>query len=262
MPKFAANLTMMFKEVDFLERFEQAASCGFKAVEFLWPYAYKKEELAQILKETGLKIALFNTTAGDTAGGEWGHAALAGREADFKAEIEEALDYAEALDCRTVHVMSAVVPYPAEKELCRQVFIKNMRMAADLFAKYGRNLTMEALCPDIKPRYLYHSQYETMALREAIGRDNVFTQLDTFHAQMVDGNLTHLIRDFAGIYGHVQIAAAPSRHEPDEGEIDYGYIFKLFDEVGYQGYIGCEYNPRGDTKEGLGWFKPYISSQI
>lgn len=146
MPQFAANLTMMFKEVDFLERFEQAASCGFKAVEFLWPYDYRKEELAQILKETGLKVALFNTTAGDTAHGEWGHAGLAGREADFKAEIEQALDYALALDCKTVHVMSAVVPYPEEKELCRQVFIKNMRMAADLFAQHGKVLTMEALC--------------------------------------------------------------------------------------------------------------------
>ena len=257
MPKFAANLTMMFKEVDFLERFEKAAKCGFKAVEFLWPYAYDKNELARLLKDLGLTVALFNTTAGDTAAGEWGHAGLPGREAEARAELEQALEYAIALDCHTVHVMSCVVPYPAEKELCRQVFIKNMRWAADLFAREGKVLTMEALCPDIKPRYLYHSQYETMALREVIGRDNVFTQLDTFHAQMVDGNLTHLIRDFAGAYGHVQIAAAPSRHEPDEGEIDYSYIFRLFDEVGYTGYIGCEYNPRGNTEEGLGWFAPY-----
>ena len=257
MPKFAANLTMMFKEVDFMDRFARAAQCGFKAVEFLWPYDYDKKDLAKALKDNGLTLALFNTTAGNVAGGEWGHAGLPGREADFKSEIEEALDYAIALDCRTVHVMSAVVPYPEERELCRNVFVKNMRMAADLFAKHDKVLTMEALCPDIKPRYLYHSQYETMALREVIGRDNVFTQLDTFHAQMVDGNLTHLIRDFAGAYGHVQIAAAPSRHEPDEGEIDYSYIFRLFDEVGYTGYIGCENNPRGNTEEGLGWFAPY-----
>lgn len=258
MPKFAANLTMMFKEVPFLQRFEEAAKCGFKAVEFLWPYEYDKNELAKILKDNKLDLALFNTTAGDTAGGEWGHAGLPGREADFKAEIEEALDYAVALNCKTVHVMSAVVPYPWEKEICRQVFIKNMRMAADMFAKYDKNLTMEALCPDIKPRYLYHSQYETLALREEIGKANVFTQLDTFHAQMVDGNLSHLIKAFAGKYGHVQIASAPGRHEPDEGEIAYDYIFKLFDEVGYKGYIGCEYNPRGNTKEGLGWLKPYL----
>lgn len=259
MPKFAANLTMMFKEVDFLERFEKAAKCGFKAVEFLWPYAYDKNELARLLKDLDLTVALFNTTAGDTAAGEWGHAGLPGREAEARAELEQALEYAIALDCHTVHVMSCVVPYPAEKELCRQVFIKNMRWAADLFAREGKVLTMEALCPDIKPRYLYHSQYETLALREEIGKDNVFIQLDTFHAQMVDGNLTHLIRDFAGSYGHVQIAAAPSRHEPDEGEINYDYIFRLFDEVGYTGYIGCEYNPRGRTEDGLAWLAPYLS---
>lgn len=258
MPKFAANLTMMFKEVDFLDRFEAAAKCGFKAVEFLWPYAYDKNELAKLLADLHLEVALFNTTAGDTAKGEWGHAGLPGREAEARAELEQALEYAIALKCKTVHVMSCVVPYPAEKEICRQVFIKNMRWAADLFAAQGKVLTMEALCPDIKPRYLYHSQYETLAIMEEIGKDNVFIQLDTFHAQMVDGNLTHLIRDFAGKYGHVQIAAAPSRHEPDEGEINYEYIFKLFDEVGYKGYIGCEYNPRGKTEDGLGWLKRYL----
>lgn len=261
MPKFAANITMMYTEYEFLDRFEAAAKSGFKAVEFLWPYAYKKEELAQILKETGLKVALFNTTAGDTKNGEWGHAGLPGREQEAREELEQALDYAIALDCKTVHVMSAVVPFPMEKEMCRATFIKNMRWAADLFAKYDKVLTMEALCPNIKPRYLYHSQYETMAIRQEIAKDNVFTQLDTYHAQMVDGNLTHLIRDFAGLYGHVQIAAAPSRHEPDEGEINYDYIFNLFDSVGYKGYIGCEYNPRGKTEDGLAWFKKYQQNQ-
>ncbi len=258
MPKFAANLTTLFKEVPFLDRFGEAASCGFEAVEFLWPYEYKKEELKQILKENALKLVLFNTVAGDVSKGEWGHAAIPGREADFKDEIEMALDYADALDCPTVHVMPGVVPYPWEKELCRQTFIQNLRKAADLFAKHGKKITLEALCPDVKPRYLYQSQYETMELQKIIAKDNVFTQLDTFHAQMVDGNLTRLIRDFAGVYAHVQIAAAPSRHEPDEGEIDYSYIFRLFDDVGYDGFIGCEYNPRGDTKAGLQWLKPYL----
>lgn len=258
MPKFAANLTMMFKEVDFLQRFEEAAKCGFKAVEFLWPYDYDKNELAKILKDNKLEVALFNTTAGDVAHGQWGHAGLPGYEAQFKEEIETSLDYAVALNCKTVHVMSAVVPHPWEKAACTEVFVKNMRMAADLFAKHGKQLTMEALCPEIKPCYLYHSQYETLALAERIGKDNVSIQLDTFHAQMVDGNLSYLIKNFAGKYGHVQIAAAPSRCEPDEGEINYDYIFKLLDEVGYQGYVGCEYNPRGKTQDGLGWLKKYL----
>lgn len=258
MPKFAANLTMMFKEVDFLQRFELAAKSGFKAVEFLWPYDFSKEELAAILKEQNLKVALFNTTAGDVAHGQWGHAGLPGMEKEFKSEIEQALDYAIALDCPTVHVMSCVVPHPWEKAACTEVFVKNMRMAADLFAKHNKVLTMEALCPEIKPNYLYHSQYETLALKERIAKDNVFIQLDTFHAQMVDGNLTYLIKNLAGKYGHVQIAAAPSRCEPDEGEINYDYIFKLLDDVGYQGYVGCEYNPRGNTQDGLKWIKPYL----
>ena len=175
--------------------------------------------------------------------------------------IEQALEYAAALDCRTVHVMAGIVPYPAEQELCRQIFIQRLRWAADRFAKYGRSITIEALCPDIKPHYLFSSQYQAMALRTEIGRDNVFTQLDTFHAQKVDGNLTHLIRDFAGVYGHVQIASMPDRHEPDHGEIDYRWIFRLLEEVGYQGYIGCEYNPRGRTASGLAWFKDYEYAQ-
>lgn len=258
MPRFAANLSMLFREKEFPERFEAAARCGFKAVEFLWPYEWDKNELAGILKDCKLELALFNTTAGDTTKGEWGHAALPGREADTRAEIEQALEYAVALNCNTVHVMAAVVPYPEQRELCRQVFIRNMRLAADRFAKYGKILAMEALCPDIKPGYLYHSQYETLALREAIAKDNVYIQLDTFHAQMTDGCLTRLIRDFAGCYAHVQVAAVPSRHEPDEGEVDYRYIFKLFDETGYKGYIGCEYNPRGKTEDGLNWLKPYL----
>lgn len=258
MPKFAANLTMMFKEYDFLERFSKAAECGFKAVEFLWPYDYKKEDLKQILDENKLKVALFNTTAGDVSSGQWGHAALPNYENLFKDEINTALDYAVALECDTVHVMSAVVPHNCERELCKQIFIKNMRMAADLFAKYNKTLTIEALCPEIKPNYLYHSQYETLAIVEQIAKDNVKIQLDTFHAQMVDGNLSYLIKNYAGKYGHVQIAAAPSRHEPDEGEINYDYIFKLFDDVGYTGYIGCEYNPRAKTEDGLAWLKPYL----
>lgn len=261
MPKFAANLTMMFKETDFLNRFERARQAGFKAVEFLWPYDFSKEELQKVLKDTGLKIALFNTVAGDVSAGEWGHAGLPGREADAHAEIEQALDYANALDCRTVHMMSCVVPYPWEKEICRRVFIKNVQFAADLFAKYGRRITIEALCPDIKPRYLYHSQYETLAIREEVARDNVFIQFDTFHAQMVDGNLSYLMKKYLPAIGHVQIAAAPSRHEPDEGELNYDYIFELFDKLGYTGYIGCEYNPRGKTEDGLSWFDRYKSQQ-
>lgn len=257
MLKFAANLTMMFKEYDFLDRFEHAAKAGFNAVEFLWPYEYDKNELARIIKENNLKVALFNTTAGDVSKGQWGHAGLIGMEKEFKSEIETSLDYAIALDCKTIHVMSCVLERPWEKDLCKRTFIKNMRMAADLVGKYGINLTIEALCPEIKPGYLYHSQYETLDLCEQIAKENVFIQLDTFHAQMVDGNLSHLITKYAGKYGHVQVASVPYRNEPDEGEINYEYIFDLLQKVGYQGYIGLEYNPRSKTEDGLGFLKKY-----
>ena len=255
MPFFAANLSMMFTEVPFLKRFEAATACGFKAVEFLWPYEYAKDELKKILDENKLKLALFNTEAGDVKKGEWGHAALYGREKDFEKEIDKAIDYATALNCHTIHVMSGVIPLENERELCRRVFISNMRKAADQAARYNVTLTMEALCPQIKKNYLYSSQYETLALAQEIGKANVKTQLDLFHAQMTDGHLTHLIKDFKGKYAHIQIASVPFRHEPDEGEVDYNYIFKLLDDIGYDGYVGCEYSPRTTTLEGLHWFK-------
>ncbi len=261
MPKFAANLTTMFKEYDFLERFEKARECGFKAVEFLWPYEYDKRDIKQVLHDNKLQLVLFNTTGGDTAHGEWGHGCLPGRESEAREEIEQALDYADTLGCRTVHIMAGVVPYPEEKNLCRKVFINNLRYAADLFSRYNRQIVIEALCPDIKPGYLYHSQYETLEIQAEAARDNVFILLDTFHAQKVDGNLSYLIQKFAGKYGHVQIASLPDRHEPSEGEINYDYIFSLFDKTGYSGYIGCEYNPKAGTVEGLTWYERYKDSQ-
>ncbi len=257
MPKFAANLSMMFKERPFLERFSAAADCGFKAVEFLWPYDYSIEDLKDALGDR-LELALFNTRPGDVAKGEWGIAALPGREREFQDGFEESLEYATKLGCNLVHVMAGVVPAQEERELFVQTFIANVRKAAARAQKYGISLTLEALCPEVKQRYLYKSQYESMAVRAAIGMDNVFTQLDIFHAQMVDGNLARLIKDYKGAYAHVQIASAPGRHEPDEGEINYPYVFKLLDESGYKGWIGCEYNPRGRTEEGLGWMKAFL----
>ncbi len=261
MPRFAANLTTMFQEYPFLERFEKARECGFDAVEFLWPYEYSKDELRKVLRENQLSLALFNTTGGDITHGEWGHGCLMGREQDAKADIEQALDYAVALDCETVHLMSGVVAHPEERALCYKVFLQQLRYAAERFARYHKRLVIEALCPEIKPNYLFRSQYETLQAVLECGCDNVYTLLDTFHAQKVDGNLTYLIETFKGRYGHVQIASLPDRHEPCAGEINYTYIFSLFDRVGYSGYLGCEYNPSGSTIEGLSWYEPYRQSK-
>lgn len=257
MPKFAANLTMMFNEKPFLDRFEAAAKAGFKYVEYLWPYDYPAEELKAKLDQFGLKQVLFNTAAGDVSKGEWGLAAIPEREADARRDIDQALEYAIALQCPSVHIMAAVVPEGADREAYKKTFIENILYAADKFKAQGINICLEALSPEVKPGYFLKSQYDTLEIVNLINKDNVFVQLDYFHAQNVDGNLAHLTDKLKGKFSHVQIASVPDRHEPDEGEINYQFIFNKLDEMGYEGYIGCEYKPRGETNAGLEWFQAY-----
>ncbi|HBO38646.1 MAG TPA: hydroxypyruvate isomerase [Pasteurellaceae bacterium] len=259
MPKFAANLTMMFTELPFLDRFEAAAKAGFKYVEYLWPYEYPAETLKAKLKQYGLQQVLFNTAAGDVTKGEWGRSAIPGRESEGRHDIDQALEYAIALGCPNVHIMAAVVPEGADREAYKQTFVENIRYAAEKFKPHGIKIVLEALSPEVKPNYLLKSQFDTLGVVETVDRDNVFVQLDYFHAQNVDGNLSRLTDKLNGKFAHVQIASVPDRHEPDEGEINYQYIFDKLDQIGYEGYVGCEYNPRGETASGLDWFKPYQS---
>lgn len=257
MPKFAANLSTLFNEVPFMERFDAAAQAGFRGVEFLFPYEYDAAQLKQALSRNQLELVLFNTAPGNTAAGEWGVSAIPGREEDARRDIDNALEYALALDCRQVHIMAAVVPEGADRQAYCRTFIDNVRYAADKFAPHGVRILLEALNPQTKPGYLYSSQYQVLEMVTRIDRPGVYSQLDLFHAQRVDGNLSHLITAFAGQYQHIQIASAPDRHEPDEGEINYPWLFDLLDSSGYQGWIGCEYFPRTTTLEGLGWFSAY-----
>ena len=257
MPKFAANLTMMFNEVPFLDRFEAAANAGFKYVEYLWPYEFPAQTLKAKLEQYGLKQVLFNTAAGDVSKGEWGLSAIPGREADARRDIDQALEYALALNCPSVHIMAAVVPEGEDREAYKQTFVQNVRYAAEKFKPHGIKIMLEALSPEVKPNYLLKSQFDTLEEVDLVDRDNVFVQLDYFHAQNVDGNLSRLTDKLNGRFAHVQIASVPDRHEPDEGEINYQYIFDKLDQIGYDGYVGCEYKPRGETTEGLDWFKPY-----
>ncbi|MEG3136058.1 HPr family phosphocarrier protein [Rouxiella sp. T17] len=257
MPKFAANLSTMFTEYPFLERFAAAAKAGFKGVEFLFPYDYPIADLKQALTDNQLEMVLFNTSPGDTAAGEWGVSAIPGREQEARKHIDLALEYAVALGCKQIHIMAAVVPEGANRQDYYATFIDNLRYAADRFAPHGITVLLEALNPKTKPNYLYSSQYETLELVKKVGKENIFTQLDLFHAQLVDGNLSHLITEYSGQYKHIQIASAPDRHEPDEGEINYPWIFDLLDKRGYSGWIGCEYLPRTTTLDGLGWFQQY-----
>lgn len=259
MPKFAANLTMMFNERPFLDRFEAAAKAGFKYVEYLWPYDYPAEELKAKLDQFGLKQVLFNTSAGDVSKGEWGLAAIPEREADARRDIDQALEYAITLQCPSVHIMAAVVPENANRDAYKKTFIENILYAADKYKAHGINICLEALSPEVKPRYFLKSQYDSLEIVDLVNKDNVFVQLDYFHAQHVDGNLAHLTDKLKGKFSHVQIASVPYRNEPDEGEINYQFIFNKLDEMGYEGYIGCEYKPRGETTQGLAWFKRYKS---
>lgn len=258
MPKFAANLSMMFTEHSFLDRFDAAAAVGFKAVEFLFPYDYPADLLAEKLQQNGLQQVLFNTAPGDVGAGEWGLAALPGREQDARADIDRALEYAIALKCPNVHVMAGVVPPGEDIARYRETFISNIRYAADAFAPHGIKVLIEALSPPIKPNYLFSSQHQAAELVATIDRPNVFIQFDFFHAQLVDGNISNLIATLAGRYAHIQIASVPDRNEPDDGELNYPWLFAQLDKVGYQGWIGCEYKPRGETTAGLGWVKPYL----
>ncbi|PIJ52021.1 hypothetical protein BL250_02195 [Erwinia sp. OLTSP20] len=257
MPKFAANLSMMFNEVPFIERFAAAADAGFEAVEFLFPYAYPIADLTRVLKQTGLRVVLFNTPPGEVEKGEWGLAALPGREAQARRHIDLALQYARALHVPSLHVMAGVLPDGVRAADSCAVFVENLRYAARRCAGDNIQLLVEALSPKIRPGYLLSSQYQALEIVEKVDRPNVKIQLDLFHAQQVDGNLTHLLRDFAGRYGHIQIASVPERHEPDEGEINYPWLFKQLDDLGYCGWVGCEYQPRGVTQAGLGWLAPW-----
>ena len=255
MPKFAANLSMMFNEVPFPERFAVAAKAGFKAVEFLFPYDYAPAEVAAWLQKYGLKNALFNMPPGDFAGGERGIASLPGREAEFREGVAKAVEYALALGTPTVHCMAGLFPAGADRARHRALYIENVRFAAQEMAKHGRILVIEPINPRDIPGYFLNTQAEGHAICQEIGQPNLKVQMDFYHCQIVEGDLTMTFKKyFAGI-GHVQIASVPARHEPDEGEVNYRHIFKLLDEMGYDGYVGCEYRPRGRTEDGLVWLR-------
>ncbi len=258
MAKFAANLTMLFTEVDFLQRFEKAYHAGFKAVEFLFPYAYEPAQLAALVKQYGFEQALFNMPPGNWDAGEKGMAALPGREAEFKASVDTALVYANALNCKKVHAMSGIVDPRFSYQQHVDTFITNIRYAADRFAQYGITLVIEPLNTRDAPGYFIAHQRDAAALIAQVDRPNVKLQLDLYHAQIMDGDLSVLIQDLASVIGHIQIASVPARHEPSEGELNYPHLFKVLDESGYTGWIGCEYKPKAGTEQGLGWLKPYL----
>ncbi len=257
MPRFAANLTMMYNEVAFLDRFAAAAKDGFRAVEFLFPYDFPASELKARLEANGLVQALFNAPPGEWAGGERGIAALPGREEDFKRGIDTALQYAAVLGNRKLHVMAGIVGANEDRARHRDVYLRNLAYAAEKAHSAGITIVIEPINTRDMPGYFLSRQDDGQAICRELGASNVAVQFDCYHCQIMEGDLAvKLKRDMAGI-GHIQIAGVPERHEPNIGEINYPYLFELIDALGYDGWIGCEYRPRAGTSEGLGWFTPY-----
>lgn len=266
MPQFAANLSMLYAELDFLDRFEAAAQDGFKAVEYLFPYAYPSHELAARLQAHGLQQVLFNAPPGDWNQGERGLACLPGRETEFRRGITQALDYAAALGCPQLHVMAGLLPAGTVHEALRPTYIANLRWAAAEAAKQGVDVLIEPINTRDIPHFFLNRQDEAHALIADIGASNVKVQFDLYHCQIVEGDVAMKIRQYlpTGRVGHFQIAGVPGRHEPDLGELNYSYLFKVIDEVAQQcnwsGWVGCEYRPLrglqpGATSTGLGWLR-------
>ncbi len=249
MPRFAANLSFMFTEVPFLERFEAAARSGFKAVEFLFPYEWPATEIAARLKANGLIQALFNLPPGDWAKGERGLASLPGREAEFEAAVAQALSYAEALGCQRLHAMAGLRHHGAS----RATYIANLRKAAKTAAPSGVDLVIEPINARDIPGFFLNTTAEARAVIHEVAAPNLGLQFDLYHRQIQEGDLVTAIAEFGGLAKHYQIASPPDRGEPDEGEINYRYLLKKIDESGFTGWIGCEYKPRGGTVAGLSW---------
>ena len=265
MPKFAANLSMLYPELEFLDRFAAAARDGFNAVEFLFPYAFEPREIAARLRDNGLQQVLVNAPPGDWDAGERGLACLPKRGQEFRAGISKALDYAEILHCPRVHVMAGIVPAGTARETLYPVYIEQLRWAAVEAARRGIDVLIEPINTRDIPGFFLNRQDQAHKVLDDVGISSLKVQMDLYHCQIVEGDLATKLRRYVptGNVGHIQIAGVPGRHEPDVGEVNYPYLFALLDELAYGGWVGCEYRPRygvqaGGTSAGLAWLRPYL----
>jgi hydroxypyruvate isomerase len=253
MPRFAANLSMLYTEHPFLDRFAAAARDGFKAVEYLFPYEHPAADLAARLQGSGLQQVLFNSPPGDWAAGERGLACLPGREAAFREGVLRALDYAQVLKCPRIHLMAGLAPEGSDRAALRACYVANLAWAA----AQAREVTflIEPINTRDIPRFFLNRQDHAHEIVAQAGAPNLKVQMDLYHCQIVEGDLAKKIEQYlpTGQVGHFQIAGVPERHEPDVGEVNYPYLFALIDRLGWEGYIGCEYWPRGNTSAGLTW---------
>ena len=263
MPRFAANLSMLYPEHAFLERFKAAADDGFEAVEFLFPYDYAPAVLAEQLHCHGLKQALFNAPPGDWAAGERGLACLPGRQAEFRAGLEQALDYANALGVSCLHVMAGIQPMDAAPAKLRAIYIDNLAWAADRARPQGVTLCVEPINQRDMPGYFLNRQAQALSVIEAVAAPNLRLQFDAYHCQISEGDVTNKLKCAIelGVLAHMQVAGVPDRHEPDQGELRVDTLLALLDDSGYSGFVGCEYRPRSCTRSGLSWLRPWMPTR-
>ncbi|MDX5364662.1 MAG: hydroxypyruvate isomerase [Pseudazoarcus pumilus] len=253
MPKFAANLTMLYNEVDFMDRFKAAADDGFTGVEYLFPYAYPAADLAAKLKEFGLTQVLHNLPAGDWAAGERGIAVDPSRVEEFKKGVDTAIEYAKVLGTERINCLAGKIPAGVSKEQAHATFVSNLKYAAEKLKAAGIPLLIEPINTFDIPGFFLNYTAQAAAIIDEVGSDNLFIQYDIYHAQRMEGELANTFKANQARIAHVQLADNPGRNEPGTGEINYAFMFKYLDGAGYDGWIGCEYKPAGNTSAGLGW---------
>ena len=260
MPKFAANLTMLYGEHDFLDRFAAAAKDGFDGVEYLFPYAFEREALAEALQANGLTQVLHNMPAGDWDAGERGMACLPDRVGEFQESVGTAIDYAKALGCTQLHAMAGLCPEGVDPGKLEETYVENLRFAAAKTREAGITLLIEAINTIDMPGFYLSTSAQALDVIERVGSDNLYFQYDIYHMQIMEGDLVRTIEKNLLRIAHMQLADNPGRHEPGSGEINYPFVFAALDRLGYEGWIGCEYKPKAGTSEGLGWLKPYLAA--
>ena len=256
MPKLAANLSTLFPELPFLERFAAAARAGFRYVEYQFPYQWQAEELARRARDAGVQVVLHNLPAGDFAKGERGIACLPGREREFRDALEPAIAYAKAVDCPRLNCLAGLAP--ADRAHF-DVLVANLRYAARRLGEAGLQLVLEAINTRSVPGFFLSRSAQAIDVLNAAGEPNAFLQYDFFHMQIMEGDLARTVERLLPRIGHIQLADVPDRHEPGSGEINFDFLLRHLDAIGYSGWVGCEYNPKGDTLEGLKWARPYLS---
>lgn len=253
MPQFAANLTMLFADRPFLERFEAARQAGFEAVEFLFPYEWPAQQIKQLLDHNQLQLVLHNLPAGDWAAGDRGMACDPARVSEFRQGVAQAIEYAKVLGVPQLNCLAGKRPAGVDPKQMEDTLVENLGYAATELKQHGLHLVIEAINSFDIPGFYLNTTAQTLDLIEKVGSDNLFVQYDIYHMQRMEGELANTLEQHLDQIAHIQLADNPGRNEPGTGEINYAFLFKHLDRIGYKGWIGCEYNPAGKTEDGLGW---------